>query len=74
MATAYPPNINHRRIVDLSPEVAKVCLVNIRPSKKDVVVSETRLSLFWAPDVIRDKAPPSKTHNEHTEIPLEVPA
>lgn len=60
--------------MDFSPEVAKVYLLNIRPSKNDVVVSETRFGFLWAPDVIRDKTPPSKTHNEHTKILLEVPA
>ena len=74
MATAHPPNINHRRIVDFPPEVAEICLLDIRPSKQDVVMSETRLSLFRAPDVITDKTPSSKTHNEHTEISLKIPA
>jgi hypothetical protein len=74
MATTHPPNINHRRIMDLSPKVTEICLLDIGASKKDVVMSETGPSLFWASDVVLDKTPSSKTHNEYSEILLEVPA
>jgi len=59
--------------VDLRPEVAEICLLDVRASKKDMVVSETCLSLFRATDVVLDKTPSFKTHNEHSEMLLEVP-
>ena len=72
MPTSNPPNINHRRFVDLFPKEAEICLLNVRAPKEDVFVSESCSSLLRAPDVISDKTPPSKTHNEHTEMLLEV--
>ena len=74
MPTVYPANINHRRIVDFSPEVAKVCLVNIRPPKNDVVMSETRLGPLGATDVIGDKPSAFTPHKKLTKVPLKVPA
>jgi len=72
MATAHPPNINHRRIVDFSPEVRKVCLVNIAPPKNEVVVPETQMRFLWHSDIILNQSPTLESHNELAEILLKI--